>query len=126
MKKEKFHIEYSLDRVAKNSLWNCLSTSGGLAEWFAEDVTDDGKIFTFFWDKHPSEAELIGTNPFIYIRFHWVNEEPATYFEFRIHKQELTGDWMLEVTDFSEEEEKEQAISLWDTQIKTLKRRLGL
>jgi uncharacterized protein YndB with AHSA1/START domain len=126
VKKEKFHIEYIFDRVSRNSFWNCLSTSEGLAKWFADDVTDDGKLFSFYWEGHPSGAEVLGTNPFIYIRFHWLDEDPDTYFEFRLHKVELTGDLMLEVTDFSEKEEKEQAISLWDTQIKGLKRKLGL
>ena len=126
MKREKLHIEYLFHRVSKSSLWNCLSTSGGLAEWFADDVTDDGKMFTFVWDKHSAEAELIGVNPLSYIRFRWLDDEDDTYFEFRIHKTELTGDWMLEITDFSEEDEKDKAISLWNTQIKTLKRRLGV
>ena len=38
------HIEYLFHRVSKASLWNCLSTSGGLAEWFADDVTDKDKV----------------------------------------------------------------------------------
>ncbi|MDR1526974.1 MAG: hypothetical protein LBS46_04790 [Dysgonamonadaceae bacterium] len=126
VKKEKLRIEYPLDRVSKSSLWNCLSTPGGLSEWFADEVTDDGKIFTFTWGKHQTEAELVGMNPSIYIRFHWLDDEDDTYFEFRLHKIELTGDWMLEITDFAEEDEKEHAITLWNTQIKTLKRRLGL
>jgi uncharacterized protein YndB with AHSA1/START domain len=126
VQQKKIHIEYIFNRVSKNSLWNCLATAGGLAEWFADDVAEDGNVFTFWWDKQPVAAELTGINPFIYIRFHWLDEDPDTYFEFRIHKVELTGDYMLEITDFSEEEEKEQAVTLWDAQIKALKRRLGL
>lgn len=126
MKKEKVHIEYPLARVSKPSLWNCLSTSGGLAEWFADDVSDDGKVFTFTWGKHEAKAELVGMNPLTYIRYHWLDDEEDSYFEFRLHKIELTGDWMLEIIDFAEESEKEHAVTLWDTQIKALKRRLGL
>ena len=126
MKKEKFCIEYLFHRVSKASLWNCLSSSGGLAEWFADAVADDHKVFTFWWKKHTAEAEIIGINPLSYIRFHWLDEDDETYFEFRLHKTELTGDWILEITDFAEEDEKNNAITLWDTQIKTLKRRLGV
>ncbi|MDR2806328.1 MAG: hypothetical protein LBB85_11980 [Dysgonamonadaceae bacterium] len=126
VKKEKLHIEYPLARLSKFSLWNCLSTAGGMAEWFADDVTDNGKVFVFTWGKHQAEAELIGMNPFNYVRFHWLDDDDDSYFEFRLHKIELTGEWMLEITDFAEEEEKEQAITLWNTQIKALKRRLGL
>ncbi len=126
MEKEKFCIEYIFDKVSKNSLWSRLATSSGLAEWFADDVIDDGKIFSFYWDGYPSEAELLGISPFAYIKFRWLEEDPATYFEFRLHKIELTGGLMLEITDFADKDEKEQAITLWDTQINRLKRRLGL
>jgi uncharacterized protein YndB with AHSA1/START domain len=125
-KKEKIRIEYPLARLSKFSLWNCLSSSGGLAEWFADDVTDNGKVFVFSWGKHQAKAELTGINPFTYVRFRWMDDDDDSYFEFRLHKIELTGDWMLEITDFVEEDEKEHAITLWNTQIKTLKRRLGL
>jgi uncharacterized protein YndB with AHSA1/START domain len=126
MEKEKITIEYVFDKVSINSLWNQLSTPGGLAEWFADEVIENGKNFSFYWDKHPSEAELIGINPLVYIRFRWLEEDENTYFEFRLHKIELTGGIMLEVTDFADQEEKEQTITLWDTQINRLKRRLGL
>lgn len=126
MKKEKYKIEYVFDKGSKNSLWPRLATSSGLAEWFADDVNENGKSFTFFWDNYPSEAEVLGVNPFVYIRFHWIDEDPDTFFEFRLHQEELTGAWMLEITDFAEPVEKEQAITLWDTQIRELKRKLGL
>jgi uncharacterized protein YndB with AHSA1/START domain len=126
VKKEKIQIEYPLDRASKSGLWSCLSTPGGLAEWFADEVADDGKVYTFTWGKHKAEAELVGMTPLIYIRFRWLEDDDDTYFEFRLHKIELTGEWMLEITDFAEESEKERAITLWNTQIKTLKRRLGL
>ncbi|GHT73947.1 hypothetical protein AGMMS50262_05960 [Bacteroidia bacterium] len=124
MEKEKFHIEYVLEKVSVNNLWPRLATSSGLSEWFADNVTENGNIFTFYWDKYPSEAELTGINPFNYVRFHWLEEEPDTYFEFRLHKDELTGILTLEITDFSDD--KNDIITLWDTQIKVLKRKLGI
>jgi hypothetical protein len=126
MEKEKFHIEYIFEKISQNSLWNRLATPVGLAEWFADSVTIEGKIFFFYWDNYPSEAELIEINSPFYIRFRWLEEDAATYFEFKLHKVELTGSLMLEITDFAEADEKEQAIFLWNTQIKTLKRKMGL
>ena len=62
-----------------------------------------------------------------YIRFHWEDDEDQEhYFEFRIHTDELTGDVALLITDFAEEEEKDDAIDLWDTQISELKHAIGL
>jgi uncharacterized protein YndB with AHSA1/START domain len=126
MEKEKIYIEYIFEKISQNSLWNRLATPTGLAEWFADDVISDGKIFSFYWDGYPSEAELIEINPPFYIRFRWLEEDVATYFEFKLHKIELISSLMLEITDFTEKDEEEQAISLWNTQIKTLKRKLGI
>jgi uncharacterized protein YndB with AHSA1/START domain len=103
-----------------------LATPGGLAEWFADSVRVNGSLFTFYWDGYPSVTELVELNPPFLIRFRWLEENADTYFEFKLHKIELTGSLMLEITDFAEAGEKEQTIILWNTQIKTLKRKLGL
>jgi len=127
MKKEKFHIEFVFDKVSKNSLWDYFSTAAGLAEWFADSVVIDGKLFAFQWKNYINEAEVTGMSPYNYIRFHWMEDEnPDTFFEFRLQKIELTGGVTLEITDFADEEEKENAAALWITQIRTLKRTLGL
>ena len=129
MKKEKIHIEYIFDKAGKLSIWNHISTPAGLAEWFADEVMIDSndKIYTFVWGKHPMEAELIGINPNHSIRFRWLEDESTDYyFELSLHKMELTGAIMLEITDFAEKGEEEDITNLWDSQIKILKRNLGL
>jgi uncharacterized protein YndB with AHSA1/START domain len=127
MKKEKFRIEYVLDKVSRSSLWNHVGTSAGLSGWFADEVSDEGTVFTFTWKNHSMDAEVVGVNPSNYIRFHWVDDEnPDTFFEFRLHKNELTSGLMLEITDFIEPEEQEAHTTLWNSQIKDLKRILGL
>ncbi|GHT59912.1 hypothetical protein AGMMS50239_07650 [Bacteroidia bacterium] len=127
MKKEKYHIEYVFDKAGKSSLWDYFSSVAGLEEWFADKVSIDGKIYTFTWKGHSADAEIIGINQNSYIRFHWLEDEnPDSYFEFRLHKNELTGGLVLEITDFAEEHEKEDAINLWETEIRSLRRTLGL
>jgi len=39
---------------------------------------------------------------------------------------ELTGDYVLEITDFAYPEEKEDQFELWNSQIDTLKRACGM
>ena len=127
MAKEKFHIEFVFDKASKNSLWEYISTSAGLAEWFADSVDVEGKLFTFEWKDHVNEAEVTGIVPNSYIRFHWLEDEDQdTFFEFQLQKIELTGGVTLVIIDFAEEYEKESAIALWETQIRTLKRVLGI
>jgi len=127
MTKEKFHIEYVFDKAGKSSLWDYISSVTGLEEWFADKVSVKGKIYTFTWKGNSADAEIVGINQNNYIRFHWLEDEnPITYFEFRLHKNELTGGIVLEITDFVEEHEKSDAINLWETEIKSLRRILGL
>ena len=127
MAKEKFHIEFVFDKASRNSLWEYISTAAGLAEWFADSVVVDGKLFTFQWKNYINEAEVIGIIPNNYIRFHWLEDEDQTvFFEFHLQKIELTGGVSLIITDFAENNEKESAVALWETQIRTLKRVLGL
>jgi len=127
MKEEEYHIEFVFDKASKNSLWHFISTDAGLSEWFADSVVIDGKLFTFQWKNYSNDAEIIGIIPYNFIRFHWIEDEnPDSFFEFRLQKIELTGGVTLEITDFAEKSERESAVALWETQVRTLKRILGL
>lgn len=127
MNKEKFVIEYELKSVSPALLWPYIGTKNGLADWFADDVQSDGKQFTFFWNKTSQEAHQIAVRTGLYIRFHWVDdEESRSYFELRITTSELTGATMLVVTDFAYPDEMADSRDLWNHQIETLRRKLGV
>ena len=123
----KFELEYTINCSPK-VLFTRLSTPEGLSEWFADNVNVEGDIFTFIWDKTESVARLVALKENRLARFGWLGseEEESNYFEFRINIQELTGDIALIITDFADEEEKEDSIYLWDSQITDLKRALGV
>ncbi len=124
--KEKYQLEYSLN-VSPGILFSRLSTPGGLTEWFADDIRLQDNIFTFIWSGTEQNAELLQKRNNKYVRFKWLeDEDKESYFEFRINKDELTGDVALIVTDFAEDGEKEDAMELWDTQIDELKHVLGI
>jgi hypothetical protein len=61
-----------------------------------------------------------------YIRFQWIDEDSDTFFEFRITKDELTGDVALIISDFADEDEIEDATDLWESQVNDLRRAIGL
>ncbi len=123
----KFELEYNL-KCSPKVLFSRLSTPEGLAEWFAEEVNVDGDLFSFFWNSSESRARLSAMKDNKLVRFEWegVENEETNYFEFRINVEELTGELALMISDFAEEEEKEDAIYLWDSQITDLKRLLGI
>lgn len=127
MKKEKFRIEYVFGNVSRRSLWNHVTTPPGLSAWFADDVFIKNSVYTFKWDKDEEDAEIVSVKPEISVRYRWAGDtDENSYFEFKIHAVELTGAIALEIIDFAEPNEKEDAINLWDTQVEILKRTLGI
>lgn len=129
MSKEKFHIEFLMGNATQNSLWRMISQIDGLSEWFADEVLMDETetCYTFFWGKSSNEAQIVTNKPQTLIRYRWLDEEDENvYFEFILRKLDLSGDLTLEITDFAEPEEKGDAITLWETQVEELKRRLGI
>ncbi len=126
MDKQKFELEYTLNTSPK-VLFDRLSTPDGLAEWFANDVNMEDKIYTFIWEGSEQQAEIVQIKDLKYIRFHWLDEDQeSSFFEFRIKQDDLTGDLALLITDFAEEDEKDDAVDLWDSQISELKHAIGL
>jgi hypothetical protein len=122
MDKEKFELEYVVNCSPK-VLYNRLSSASGLSEWFADDVSVNGKRYTFFWDGIGQEAELAFKKENLIVRFNWLDDD--TFFEFKITRDELTGDVSLLITDFIEVDEIDETRSLWDSQIALLKHVIG-
>ena len=125
--RRKYETEFTLNCSPK-VLFSRISTPQGLAEWFANDVTVEGDIFTFTWNKTESRARLIAMKDNRFARFEWVDndDEESNYFEFKINIEEMSGSLALIITDFAEPDEMEDAISLWNAQIDDLKRVLGI
>jgi len=121
--KNKFELEYSINSSPK-ILYTRLSTPGGLAEWFADDINIRGNIYTFIWEGTEQQAELVTKKENQLVKFKWVDDDE--YFEFRIRRDELTGEVALIITDFAEDDEKDDTVDLWDSQISELKHALGL
>ena len=128
MPKEKFHIEFVMGSASQASLWKMISRMDGLSQWFADEVeiSEDETIYTFHWGKSSNEAEVVHVKPQSNIRYRWMDEGEEYYFEFRIHKLELSRELALQVTDFATADEKGDAISLWEAQIDEMMRQLGV
>lgn len=122
-------VEFTMEFVVKSSpkmLYKFLSTPSGLSEWFADNVNSRGKVFTFIWDDSEEVANLINKKADKHIRFKWeVDEDPKSFFEFRIESDELTNDVSLIITDFAEEDEIEESQMLWESQVNTLLHVMG-
>ncbi len=122
-RKTKIQLEFTVNCSPK-VLFARLSTPSGLSEWFADDVRLEGKEFTFIWKGSEEVAELSLFKENKLVRFTW-KEDDHTYFEFRISQDELTGDVALIITDFSEESEQGEIISLWNNYVSSLRHVIG-
>ena len=121
----KYIVEFQITSSV-NILYNRLSNPSGLAVWFADDVIIKDKVYSFFWDGHKQDAKLLNKKDNQFIRFKWVDdEETESYFEFKIQIDDITQDLALIVTDFAEEDEKQEQTELWIKQIQQLKRAIG-
>ena len=125
--RSRFEIEYTLNSPTR-VLFERLSTPEGLSEWFADNVTVDGDVFTFYWDETEACARLAYVKDNKIVRFEWLDfaDSQTNFFEFRIVIHELTGDTALMITDHADNDEIDEAKELWDTQISYLKKVLGL
>ena len=76
------------------------------------------------WDGAGQEAELTLRKENVVVRFDWVDDD--TYFEFKITRDELTGDVSLLITDFADDDDEvDEVRSLWDSQVTNLKHIIG-
>ena len=124
--KKKIEMEFAI-RTSSRVLFPRLSTAGGLSEWFADNVTIEGQhIFTFFWDGLGQKAQQSHIRENNVVRYEWLEEEEKTFFEFRLRTDEMTGELALIITDFAEDDEKEEVYNLWDSQLNKLKHSIGL
>ena len=121
----KYELEYPI-HSSINILFDRLSTLSGLSEWFADDVNVDREgIYTFTWEGSEQQATLVSKKKNNHVRFKWLGSDEE-YFEFLIQVDELTNDISLIVTDFADDEDdKEDAVQLWDLQIDNLKKIIG-
>lgn len=121
----KYDLEYVI-HASQKVLFERLSTSSGLSEWFADNVNQKDKIFTFEWDGAEQKAEMILKKDNQVVRFHWLDsEDEDSYFEFKFEIDALTNDLSLIITDFADEDEIDENMELWDSQISELKHILG-
>ena len=123
-KKQLYTLEFPV-RCSPSILYEFLSTSSGLQEWFADKVDERDSVFSFSWNGTTDKAEVTESEDQKFIRFHWTHLPKDEFFEFRIEKSEVTNQTILVIRDFAEKAEVKDQKQLWDYQVKDLLHRLG-
>ncbi|KAA3630550.1 MAG: SRPBCC domain-containing protein [Bacteroidetes bacterium] len=126
MDRVKYTMEF-LFRASPNILYNFITTPACLVRWFCDevDITPGGK-YTFFWSGSDEVAEVIEDEPGEFIRFQWEDaDDDDEYLEFKMDKSPVTGETILLITDFADEDDLDDQKQLWETQIQKLRVETG-
>ena len=122
-------IKYTLDYVIKSSpslLYSFLTSPPDLERWFADKVDKNDDVYSFFWGGQRETAEILEQEDKSFIRLRFEDDDDDEYLEFRIEKSPVTGDTVLIIIDFSDDElDVEDDIKLWNAQVKLLTGKIG-
>ena len=132
MEKKKIYIEHPLKSKSANIIWQAISTEGGLAKWIADNVQQFDDTFEFMWGApwahhETRKAHIINKVKNKYIQLRWDDEEEDDAFlEMRMTKNDLTGDYVLQITDFAYDEDIDWLYSIWDRNFEAMWRTMGI
>ncbi len=132
MKKRQIQIEHSLRSTSPNIIWNIISTEGGLSRWIADSVKEKEGRFSFIWgDEWSHHEERTATIQervrHSHIRMKWDDDtDPESYLEIRMSREEVTGGFILHITDFALSEDVDSLYDIWDQNLDMLRQATGL
>ncbi len=132
MKKRQITIEHNLLSTSSNIIWKLISTEGGLSRWIADEVKESKGKFTFTWGdemgRHEKRiANVLERVRHSHIRLQWEDEtDPEAYLELRLSRTEVTGSFILHITDFAYPEDEDSLYDIWDQNLNQLRRSTGL
>jgi len=125
-------VERELHSKSARIIWSLISTPEGLAKWMADEVESNGDILSFIWGNRWStheikKARILEQENQSYSRYIWEeDEESGNYWELRMERNELTGDYMLTVTDVAHDGDTETLREIWEDNMDRLHRNTGL
>jgi uncharacterized protein YndB with AHSA1/START domain len=124
MERTKIELEF-IFRASPTILYNFLTAPACLVRWFCDAVDINGMEYAFSWNDSVEAANLTEDIEEEKIRFEWAEKEPGEFLEFRISTSPITGETILEITDFCDDDEVGDYKSLWESQIRALRKEMG-
>lgn len=124
---EQVHLEIPLSSKSRPMIWDAIGNVAGLEAWMADRIMYKDDVYTFCWgNDEQREAVQTGKRIGTYVRFHWLDEGPKTYFELRVNYSELTHSFALEITEVTDDDDVEGLTQLWESYAEKLIKVTGL
>ncbi len=124
MERKKFTME-RLFRASPTIMYKFLSTPDCLIRWFCDEVDITGDEYTFSWEGEEEVALLIDDIEDERLRFEWEDADEGEYLEFQMERSPVTGETILTLTDWADDDEVDDQQKLWDTQLDRLRSATG-
>lgn len=125
MERTQINLEY-IFRASPAMLYKFFTEPANIIRWFCDEVDISGSTYTFMWSGSEEAAQMIESEEDERIRFRWEEtEDENEYFEYKMYKSPLTGETILEITDFCDEDEIDDQKQVWEEQIESLRRATG-
>ena len=125
MERAKLNLEF-LFRASPTILYKFFTTPSCLIRWFCDEVDIQGNTYTFIWSGSEEVAFLLEDTEDELLKFQWEDaEDEEEFLEFRISTSPVTGETILEITDFCDEDEVDDQRQYWESQMSQLKKETG-
>jgi len=125
MERVKFTSEF-ICRASPTIVYQFLTDPACITRWFCDEVDVNDQTYTFVWGGSAEIAELIEDKEGDIVRFAWEDaDDDDEYLEFDISKSPVTGETIVHVTDFADDDEVEDQRALWLTQLTRMKAVMG-
>ncbi|MFK7937338.1 MAG: START-like domain-containing protein [Saprospiraceae bacterium] len=124
MERVKIDLEF-IFRASPKILYSFFTTPSTLIRWFCDEVDIQDDVYTFVWSGSEEVAELIDDIEEERLRFEWEDGEEGEYFEVRFDRSPVTGETILEITDYCDDDEVDDQRQYWNNQIGRLRQETG-
>lgn len=126
MEKVKYTGEF-IFRASPTILYKFFTVPGNLIRWYCDEVDIQGNTYTFSWEGEEEVAELVEDIENERLRFKWEDADTEEeYFEYAMSVSPVTGETILEVTDFVDEEgDLPDQQQFWETIMQRLRASTG-
>lgn len=125
MERVKIELEF-IFRASPTILYKFLSTPSCLIRWFCDEVDIQDNIYTFVWEGSEEVAELIEDIEDEVLKFKWEDaDSDEEYLEFKMSKSPVTGETILNLTDYCDDDEVNDQTQLWESQLAVLRQETG-
>ena len=125
MDRVKIEMEF-IFRASPTILYKFLTTPSNLIRWFCDEVDITGEVYTFAWKGSEEIATMIDDIEDERIRFKWEEaDDDEEFLEFRMMRSPVTGETILEITDYCDSDEISDQKQFWENQIKMLRQETG-